>query len=50
VAAVAVWNHRPSKQELLDARLAKGWQPTPTTLREGERVLGFASSCVIRRR
>jgi hypothetical protein len=48
VTAVAVWDHRPTKMELLDARLSKGWEPTPTTLREGERVLGYAS-CVVRR-
>jgi hypothetical protein len=48
VTAVAVWDHRPTKDELLDARLEKGWQPTPTTLREGEQILGF-TSCVIRR-
>jgi len=43
VNAVSVWDHRPTAKELLDARVAKGWQPTPTTLREGERVLGYAA-------
>ena len=46
MTAVAVWMHRPSAAELLDARLARGWRPTPTRLREGERVLGYAA-CVV---
>jgi hypothetical protein len=45
VAAVAVWNHRPTPQELLEARLASGWKPTPSLLKEGEKVLGYAA-CV----
>ena len=43
MAAVAVWGHKPGAQELLDARLARGWQPTSTTLRTGKRVLGYAA-------
>jgi hypothetical protein len=38
-----VWPHRPTARELLDARLAAGWQPTPTATREGDRVLGYAA-------
>jgi hypothetical protein len=45
VTAVAVWNHRPTAQELLDARLAAGWRPTASALRQGERVTGYAA-CV----
>jgi hypothetical protein len=41
-----VWNHRPSAAELLAARLAVGWRPTPTALRSGERVLGYAACAV----
>jgi hypothetical protein len=45
VTAVAVWEHRPTPRELLDARLASGWKPTPSRLRSGDRVLGYAA-CV----
>jgi hypothetical protein len=45
LTAVAVWDHRPSEQELLDARLARGWRPTPSRLKHGEQVLGYAA-CV----
>ena len=45
MTAVAVWSHRPASRELLDERLAAGWHPTPTALRSGERVLGYAA-CV----
>jgi hypothetical protein len=46
VAAVAVWDHKPSADELLDARVARGWTPTPTGLQDGARVLGFAAKLV----
>jgi len=46
VTAVAVWDHHPSARTLLDARLARGWRPTPTALKDGARVLGFAA-CVV---
>jgi len=45
VTAVAVWGHRPSARELLDARLQAGWKPTPSSLKGGDRVLGYAA-CV----
>ena len=45
MTAVAVWDHLPSDAALLAARLADGWRPTPTSLREGPRVLGYAA-CV----
>lgn len=45
MTAVAVWQRRPSPRDLLDARLAGGWRPTPTALKEGNRVLGYAA-CV----
>jgi hypothetical protein len=43
VTGVAVWDHRPSPEELLQYRLAQGWQPTPTALRTGLAVLGHAA-------
>jgi hypothetical protein len=46
VAAVAVWDHRPTADELLEARLARGWRPTPSALKDGERVLGYAACAV----
>ena len=49
MAAVAVWTHHPSAQELLDTRLARGWRPTATATREGEQVLGYAA-CVVKAR
>jgi hypothetical protein len=41
--AVAVWDHLPTARELLDARLERGWQPTPSALKTGKRVLGYAT-------
>jgi len=43
LTAVAVWDHRPTEPELLAARLARGWRPTPTATREGAKVLGYAA-------
>jgi hypothetical protein len=43
VMAVAIWNHRPSPQELLDRRLERGWRPTPTATVEGDIILGYAA-------
>ena len=45
--AVAVWNHRPSADELLTARLERGWEPTPTDTRDGPVIMGHAA-CAIR--
>jgi hypothetical protein len=47
VTAVAVWDHLPSAAELLDARLARGWTPTPTATREGDKILGYAACLVV---
>jgi hypothetical protein len=47
VLGVAEWDHRPTADELLDARLARGWHPTPTMLTDGPRVLGHAA-CRVR--
>jgi hypothetical protein len=43
VTAVAVWDHAPTADELLDARLASGWTPTATAMRDGDRILGHAA-------
>jgi hypothetical protein len=47
VTAVAVWDHLPSASELLSARLARGWAPTPTATRDGDKILGYAA-CLAR--
>jgi hypothetical protein len=41
-----VWDHVPAAPELLDRRIALGWRPTPTLLRTGDRVLGYAGCAV----
>jgi hypothetical protein len=41
--AVAIWDHEPDADELLNRRLERGWQPTPTATRDGDVVLGFAA-------
>jgi hypothetical protein len=46
--AVAIWDHEPSARDLLECRLAHGWQPTPTATRDGPVVLGFAA-CLLRK-
>ena len=43
MTAVAVWDHQPTAAELLDARLAGGWAPTPTDTRDGPVVMGYAA-------
>ena len=42
-----MWDHRPSAAELLEARLARGWQPIPTELKAGAQVLGYAACAVL---
>jgi len=46
ITAVAVWDHVPSADEILYARVEEGWQPTPSSLKEGDRVLGHAACLV----
>ncbi|MCA9638168.1 MAG: hypothetical protein KC420_19200 [Myxococcales bacterium] len=41
--AVAIWDHRPSADALLAARVEAGWRPTPTATRGGDVVLGHAA-------
>jgi len=43
VTAVAVWDHRPTAAELLGARVAEGWTPTPSAVRGRHEVLGYAA-------
>jgi len=46
VTAVAVWEQRPTADQLLDARLARGWRPTATAMQDGPRVLGHAACAI----
>jgi hypothetical protein len=43
VNSVSVWDHAPTADELLDARLASGWKPVPTATRDGDVILGHAA-------
>lgn len=42
VHSVSVWDRTPTAQELLQARLARGWQPQASALATGDRVVGNA--------
>ena len=42
---VSVWDHKPSAQEVLEQRLAAGWRPTPSQLKDGDVIEGYAA-CV----
>jgi hypothetical protein len=37
-----VYDHEPTADELLDARVASGWEPTPTSTVDGDVIEGFA--------
>lgn len=37
-----MWDHRPSADELLDARVQAGWTPTPTSTVDGDVIFGHA--------
>ncbi|MFO0579634.1 MAG: hypothetical protein U1A78_37015 [Polyangia bacterium] len=39
---MSVWDHKPSADELLEARVLAGWQPTPTDTVDGPQILGHA--------
>jgi hypothetical protein len=43
VTAIAIWDSRPTADELLQRRLLEGWQPTPSLLADGEQILGYAA-------
>jgi hypothetical protein len=38
-----VWDHQPTADEMLDARLSSGWTPTATGTVDGDVVLGHAA-------
>jgi hypothetical protein len=48
IFSVSVWDHRPSPDELLKARLDRGWKPTASELQSGPAILGHAA-CVASR-
>jgi hypothetical protein len=39
-------DHRPTADELLQARLARGWTATATATRDGDRILGHAACAI----
>jgi hypothetical protein len=49
VRTVSVWDHRPPAGEILEKRLAAGWEPTPSELQDGAVVQGYAA-CVYKPR
>jgi hypothetical protein len=46
LTAVAVWEKKPTADELLEWRLQHGWQPTESCVQEGPKILGHAA-CLI---
>ncbi|MDP1918077.1 MAG: hypothetical protein Q8L14_17665 [Myxococcales bacterium] len=40
---VSVWDHQPTADELLEARLARGWEPVATSTVDGDVVMGHAA-------
>lgn len=46
ITAVAVWDHLPGAEELLNRRVQSGWTPRPSVLKEGDRVVGHAACLV----
>jgi len=49
VTAVAVWSFRPRAEEILQTRLENGWKPVPSSLKDGDRILGYAA-CMIEKK
>jgi hypothetical protein len=43
IRAVALLDHVPDADELLERRVASGWAPTATRMRDGDVVLGHAA-------
>jgi len=43
-----VWDHEPQARELLEARLSRGWKPTPSALKGAAQILGY-SGCMVTR-
>jgi hypothetical protein len=46
LTAVAVWDHKPTADELLERRLKEGWTSTPSRMKDGPRVLGHAACAI----
>ena len=49
ILGLSVWEHKPSPDELLEARVQRGWTPTASELQTGAEVLGHAACLVTRR-
>jgi hypothetical protein len=47
VTAVAVWDHHPTADELLAVRVESGWKPTPSSLNDGDEIIGHAA-CILK--
>jgi hypothetical protein len=45
--AVAIWDHAPTGEELVERRRQQGWNPRPTDTVDGEIVLGLGA-CLIK--
>ena len=45
--AVAIWDHEPTGDELVERRGQQGWIPRPTDTVDGEVVMGLGA-CLIR--
>ena len=43
VTAISIWEHAPTADELLAVRINEGWEPTPSKLKDGDRVIGYAA-------
>ena len=41
--AVAIWDHAPTGEELLERRTQQGWTPRTTNTVDGEVVLGLGA-------
>ena len=44
VTSIAIWDDAPSADELLSVRINEGWRPTPSKLKDGDRVIGYAAN------
>ncbi len=46
MTAVAIYDHAPAAKELFVERLVRGWTPTASDLRAGDRVVGLGECAV----
>jgi hypothetical protein len=37
-----VWERKPTADAMLEARLARGWKPTASAMKDGDKILGHA--------